>query len=80
MQYSKARDSLYPIFSSSVLYHIYLFYFYSLDINECLNSNGGCQHNCTNAVGSYYCTCADTAGYSLNDDGHTCAGKQIMYL
>ncbi|XP_065917828.1 uncharacterized protein [Dysidea avara] len=42
------------------------------DINECASSNGGCQHNCTNTIGSYYCTCANPTGYTLNEDGHNC--------
>ena len=44
-----------------------------VDYNECSNSNGGCQHNCTNIIGSYYCLCA--AGYSLDDNGHSCSCK-----
>ena len=33
----------------------------------------GCDHNCTNTVGSYYCTCMD--GYVLEADNHTCEGE-----
>ena len=33
----------------------------------------GCNHNCTNTVGSYYCTCMD--GYVLEADNHTCEGE-----
>ena len=44
-----------------------------VDINECSDSNGGCQHNCTNIVGAYYCSCV--TGYSLDDDGHNCSCK-----
>ncbi|XP_078693848.1 uncharacterized protein LOC144923323 isoform X2 [Branchiostoma floridae x Branchiostoma belcheri] len=39
------------------------------DINECLTNNGGCQHDCVNTAGSYYCTCRD--GYLLSQ-GHNC--------
>ena len=52
------------------------FLFMHADINECDHSNGGCQHNCINTAGSYYCTCTDPAGYTLNGDGHSCSGKQ----
>ena len=34
-----------------------------IDIDECISDNGGCDHNCTNTDGSYYCSCND--GYSL---------------
>ena len=42
------------------------------DINECAESNGGCEQNCTNSVGSYSCLCGD--GYNLSDDGRQCDG------
>ena len=35
-------------------------------------SNGGCNHTCTNSVGSYTCFCND--GYELNFDDHACDG------
>ncbi|KAK3592726.1 hypothetical protein CHS0354_007728 [Potamilus streckersoni] len=41
-----------------------------LDIDECVEDPGVCQHNCTNTVGSYQCQCPP--GYSLSQDGHTC--------
>ena len=42
-----------------------------LDIKVgCANSNGGCQHNCVDTIGSHYCTCVD--GYTLNEDDHGC--------
>ena len=44
-----------------------------LDINECLIDNGGCDHNCSNSVGSYSCSCNN--GYLLNNNGYTCEGK-----
>ena len=42
------------------------------DINECADSNGICQHNCTNTIGSYYCTYNDD--YTLDEDDHNCSG------
>ena len=46
------------------------------DIDECEEGTDGCDHNCTNTDGSYYCTCMD--GYELNSDNHTCAGAQLL--
>jgi hypothetical protein len=40
------------------------------DINECAANNGGCQQNCINTLGSYYCNCS--SGYTLNTDGKSC--------
>ena len=40
------------------------------DVDECLTSNGGCGHNCTNTLGSYTCSCK--SGYSLAYDRHQC--------
>eukprot|EP00731_Ephydatia_muelleri_P035718 Em0151g10a len=41
-----------------------------VDINECLTNNGGCSQNCTNTIGSYYCSC--NKSYVLGSDGHSC--------
>ncbi|XP_053381262.1 hemicentin-1-like isoform X2 [Mercenaria mercenaria] len=41
-----------------------------LDINECEDDPGICQHNCTNTVGSYKCTCPP--GYRVSKDQSTC--------
>ena len=40
------------------------------DINECLENNGGCSHNCSNQPGSYSCSCP--MGYDLARDNKTC--------
>jgi len=44
-----------------------------IDFDECLDNNGGCDHTCNNAIGSYTCTCRD--GYKLLDDKHKCEGS-----
>ena len=49
------------------------FNFQTVDTDECLANNGGCDHICLNTPGSYTCAC--NTGYTLNEDGHTC-GKQ----
>ena len=54
-----------------------VFFNFHLDINECVVRTDGCDHNCTNTDGSYYCTCMD--GYELESDNHTCAGQNYMY-
>lgn len=48
------------------------------DVDECRVSNGGCDHNCTNTVGSYHCTC--NAGYQLQSDKHSCKGNNWFCL
>lgn len=42
------------------------------DIDECAESNGGCEQNCTNSEGSYECSCRD--GYLFEPDMETCEG------
>jgi len=44
-----------------------------VDVDECYSNNGGCEQNCTNTVGSFYCNC--TRGYSLKNDTN-CEGKK----
>ncbi|CAL4073807.1 unnamed protein product, partial [Meganyctiphanes norvegica] len=44
-------------------------------LDECLNNNGGCQHNCTNTWESFKCSCNE--GFNLNDDQLTCQGESV---
>ena len=43
------------------------------DIDECLNNNGNCSHDCINIEGSYYCECP--VGYNLQANKHDCEGE-----
>ena len=43
----------------------------SLDTNECLTDNGGCDQNCNNTDGTYSCWC--DVGYALELDEQTCS-------
>lgn len=40
------------------------------EMNECLDSNHGCEHECINMVGGYRCECR--IGYELHSDGKKC--------
>ncbi|KAK9540589.1 hypothetical protein VZT92_003031 [Zoarces viviparus] len=40
------------------------------DKDECSKDNGGCQHECTNTVGSYVCQCRH--GFVLHENKHDC--------
>ena len=51
---------------------LFLLLLFPTDINECEQGSDGCDHNCTNTVGSYNCTCMD--GYELESDSRTCTG------
>ncbi|XP_051783080.1 uncharacterized protein si:dkey-163f14.6 [Erpetoichthys calabaricus] len=44
-----------------------------LDRDECSENNGGCQHNCSNTLGSYQCYCQP--GFQLELDQRSCTGK-----
>ena len=46
-----------------------------VDINECLDRNGGCQHDCVNIPGSFYCACHN--GYRLQGNNRTCRGMWV---
>ena len=47
-------------------------------MNECLDNNGGCDHNCTNTIGSFECSCQP--GYDLDSDGLACVGMYMVQL
>ena len=48
------------------------------DVDECTCDTDGCEHNCINTVGSFFCSC-DT-GYALALDARNCTGKHNAYL
>ena len=52
--------------------HIMVYLLYYSDVNECNENIDGCDHLCSNNIGSYTCLCRD--GYRLASDGHTCNG------
>ena len=45
-----------------------------------MEKTSGCEHKCTNAIGSFICSCYD--GYELNSDDKTCTqkGKFSIFL
>ena len=47
----------------------------TLDVDECLDNNGGCEYICTNTIGSFECSCQP--GYDLDSDGLACIGMQL---
>ena len=47
-------------------------YIMPTDIDECELGNGGCEHNCINTEGAFYCECE--AGFRL-EKGFMCQGK-----
>ena len=49
-----------------------------LEIDECKTRNGGCEHNCTNTEGSFYCSCVD--GYQLTNDVYCSGVYRTLYL
>ncbi|XP_077999583.1 tolloid-like protein 1 [Glandiceps talaboti] len=49
-----------------------------MDVDECENNNGGCEHICTNIIGSYNCTCRN--GFMLHENGHSCKESGCTHL
>jgi hypothetical protein len=45
------------------------------DVNECLDGNGDCEHECINEPGSYRCACKP--GFTLRTDNRTCEPVNI---
>ena len=44
------------------------------DVDECSIANGGCEHECINTEGSFYCDCR--GGHELMSDNQTCEGNE----
>lgn len=49
--------------------------FLNTDVDECVDSNGGCAQICNNTVGSFSCECNE--GYLVNSDELSCDGKRF---
>ena len=45
------------------------------DIDECALNISGCNQNCTNTIGSYFCSCYP--GFEILNDTRTCVGKNF---
>ena len=65
---------------SLLLYNLPVLYITShlTDINECSDSNGGCDDDCINTIGSFYCEC--DSGYTLQTNGKTCNGQLHVHV
>ena len=59
--------------NSYIMYDVYLV----LDIDECAEGTSGCEMNCNNTIGSYFCSC--NAGFIIDADGRTCDGMLLNY-
>ena len=62
--------SLVQVWLADYYSNVINYYTYVLDINEC--SETPCEHNCTNTIGSFNCSCND--GYVLDENGRSCNG------
>jgi len=51
---------------------------YFIDNDECATNNGGCQHVCSNTVGSYQCSCHN--GFILHENKHDCIEGHCTYM
>ena len=58
-----------------IAFNILLFLLMYVDVDECLNNNGGCSHKCVNMAGTHRCECP--AGSTLHSNGRDCTGKYI---
>ena len=50
----------------------------TVDINECVDDNGGCEDICTNTIGSFYCSCEE--GFELTRDVFCSGNCQLSLL
>ena len=68
-----ANDTSICCYLQCVMYFVLLFE----DIDECARNISGCNQNCTNTNGSYFCSCYP--GYEIENDNKTCIGKDFNY-
>ncbi len=53
-----------------------LHYFFIQDINECELGLSGCSNECTNTIGSFYCSCP--SGSQLDKNAKACISKCFL--
>ena len=53
-------------------------YFLVTDIDECVLDTDGCEHNCSNTVGSFICSC--NTGYAVALDDKSCIGESLFIM
>ncbi len=70
-----AMDSAAPVDGYNYLHDHLSRVSVTLDVDECLSHNGGCEQICTNTVGNFSCSC--TIGYSLDSNLMNCSGKPV---
>ena len=56
------------VLSATISHWLYIY----IDVDECSDANGGCEHSCVNTVGSFSCICDN--GYDLVNDTD-CVGE-----
>ena len=61
----------------SLILHKYIFFIIIIDVDECIHNISGCNQNCTNTNGSYFCSCYP--GYEILNDNRTCVGKEFTH-
>ena len=49
----------------------------TVDVNECIPDNGGCEQVCVNDYGSYHCECRQ--GFMQQSNGENCIGKLLHH-
>ena len=72
------HEKIYVLIGIISSYVNYIACYIFIDINECLQNNGGCSHNCHDTIGSYHCTCRD--GYQLSSKKRSCDSKYRSLL
>ena len=54
-----------------------MIHLFLLDMDECADDNGGCQHICRNTIGAYECACHN--GFTLHENKHDCKEGKKYY-
>ena len=62
-----------PLWLMHIVYHMTVSVIFPPNVNECITDNGNCDQNCTNTIGSFYCSC--WVGCRLDGNGINCTGK-----
>ena len=63
--------------SKRILCHYQYTFTLFVDIAVCAHNISGCNQNCTNTNGSFFCSCYP--GYEILNEYRTCVGKEFTH-
>ena len=70
------HDVFTKLFSRPITFTLWYTHLLVTDIDECSHDTDGCENDCSNTIGSFYCSC--NTGYALMANNKNCIGESLF--